>query len=190
MSGCSGDKGTFMKKSHLKTSLTGYTKEQAVTEAYDLGHRYELEAHYCPQASLAALMDVFHIQNDMLFKSVYGFHGGGGDSGISICGALAGGIVAIGYLFGRSRQEFDLIVENRRATPLVKRLVDAFAAEFDGIRCRECQKKMFGREFDFWKEEDQREFQKLNGHEKCAVVVGTGASIAAGFLWDALHGNI
>ncbi len=178
------ERGVFMD---IKTSLIGYTREKAVKAAYELGYQYELKAHYCPQASLAALMDVFHMKDDTLFKSVFGFHGGGGDSGFGICGALAGGIVSISYLFGRTRQEFDLTIENKTATPLVKQLVDLFDNEFEGIRCRDCQNKMFGREFDFWKEEEGKEFQRLNGHEKCAVVVGTGASLAAGVIWDALH---
>jgi len=74
------------------------------------------------------------------------------------------------------------------ATGLVKKLVDVFKEEFEGIRCRDCQKTVFGREFDFWKEEDQRIFEEMKGHEeKCPEVVGKGASLAAGILWDELY---
>jgi C_GCAxxG_C_C family probable redox protein len=127
-----------------EATLIDYTREEAIQLANDLGYQYELKAHYCPQASLAALMDVFHMRDDILFKSVFGFHGGSGNSGIGPCGALAGGIAAIGFFFGRSRSEFDLMVENCDSTPLVKKLVDRFSEEFEGIRCRDCQKKMFG----------------------------------------------
>ena len=139
-------------------TLVNYTREDAIQLIYNLGHMYELNAHYCPQASLAALMDVFRIRNDTLFKSVFGFHGGSGNSGIGLCGSLVGGITAVGYFFGRSRSEFVLMVENCDSTPLVKQLVDRFREEFDGIRCRDCQMKMFGREIDFLKEEDTRFF--------------------------------
>ena len=177
------------KKMKVEGTLIKHTREEAIQLAYDLGHLYELGAHYCPQASLAALMDVFHIRDDTLFKSVFGFHGGSGNSGIGPCGALAGGITAIGYLYGRSRPEFDMRVENCTATPLVKKLVDRFSGEFEGIRCRDCQKKMFGREIDFSKEEDLRFFEENEGHQKCAQVVGKGAALAAEILWDALHGD-
>jgi len=170
-------------------TLMNYNQEEAIKLAYDLGHLYELEAHFCPQASLAALMDVFHFRDDRLFKSVFGFHGGSGNSGIGPCGALAGGISAIGYFYGRSRTEFDMMAENCAATPLVKMLVDRFSSEFDGIRCRDCQKKMLGREIDFSKEEDYRFFIEHEGHQKCAHVVGRGAALAAEILWDALTGN-
>ena len=47
---------------------------------------------------------------------------------------------------------------------------------------------MFGRELDFWNEEDQKLFEEMNGHgEKCPRVVGRGASLAAGVIWDELH---
>jgi len=168
-------------------TLITYGRKEAIQIAYDLGHQYELNAHYCPQASLAALMDVFHMQDDTLFRSVFGFHGGSGNRGIGPCGALVGGIAAIGYFFGRTRTEFDLMVENCTATPLVGKLVDQFAEEFEGIRCRDCQKHVFGREFDFSREEDKKLFEESRGHEKCAQVVGKGAALAAAVLWDALH---
>ena len=166
-----------------------YNREKAIELAYDLGHHYELEAHFCPQASLAALMDVFHFRDDSLFKSIFGFHGGSGNSGIGPCGALVGGISAIGYFYGRSRTEFDMMAENCAATALVKKLVDRFSDEFDGLRCRDCQKKMLGREIDFSKEEDRLFFQDQEGHRKCAHVVGRGAALAAEILWDALTGS-
>lgn len=168
-------------------TLIDYGRQEAAKLAYDLGHRYELEAHYCPQASLAALMDVFHLKDDVVFKAVFGFHGGSGNTGIGPCGALAGGIAALSLFFGRSRQEFDLKVENCTATPLVARLVDRFKQEFGGISCRDCQKQMFGREIDFSLEEDQQFFEECRGHEKCAQVVGRGAAMATEILWDALR---
>ena len=37
-------------------------------------------------------------------------------------------------------------------------------------------------------EEDKRIFEEMKGHEeKCPTVVGKGASLAAGIIWDALH---
>lgn len=174
-------------KMEFKPSVSIRTREEVMEQAYELGYEYERTAHYCPQASLAALMDVFGIRSDTLFKSLFAFHGGGGNRGIGMCGALVGGIAAISFFYGRSRQEFDLAVQNTCATEPAKRLIDRFEKEFGGIRCRDCQKKMIGREFDFWMEEDLRAFEEEEGHEKCAEVVGKGASLAAGIIWDELH---
>ena len=172
----------------IQDTLTLYKKDEIQRHAYDLAYKYEKEVHYCPQACFAALSDVFHIKDDTIFRSIFGFHGGGGDSGIGMCGGLVGGIVAISYFFGRTRSEFNLGVSNCYTTGVVKYLVDEFSNEFGRIRCRDCQKKMFGKEIDFWNEDDVAFFEKENGHEdKCSIIVGRGAFLAAGILWDELR---
>jgi hypothetical protein len=171
----------------IKTTTVKTTKEELMQQAKDLGFRYEHESAYCPQATIAALMDVFHVHDDTLFKSVFGFQGGGGDSHDGACGSLCAGIVMISYFFGRTRTEFDLRMHNCESTGIVKRLTEMFKEEYDGIRCRDVQKKMFGREFDVWKEEDLKAFLDMGGHEtKCPTVVGQGAAWATGLIWDEL----
>jgi len=169
-------------------SLTLYTKEEVQKKSYDLAYEYEKEVHYCPQACFAALADVFDIHDDVLFRSIFGFHGGGGDSGIGMCGGLVGGIAALSFFFGRTKTEFNLGVSNCYATGIVKQLVDEFKEEFGGVRCRDCQKKMFGKEIDFWNESDLEFFEEASGHEdKCSIIVGKGAEMASGILWEELH---
>ena len=68
----------------IQDTLTLYKKDEIQRHAYDLAYKYEKEVHYCPQACFAALSDVFHIKDDTIFRSIFGFHGGGGDSGIGI----------------------------------------------------------------------------------------------------------
>ena len=60
---------------NVKTSTVELGKEQTMKLAQELGYKYEQESHYCPQATLAALMDVFHFKDDTLFKNpLYLFH--------------------------------------------------------------------------------------------------------------------
>jgi hypothetical protein len=171
----------------LKTTTVETTKQELMDRARELGFMYEHESAYCPQATIAALMDVFHVRDDTLFKSVFGFHGGGGDSHDGACGSLCAGTAMISYFFGRTRTEFDLRMHNCETTGIVKRLHELFCEEYGGIRCRDVQKKMFGREFDVWKEEDLKTFLEMGGHDtKCPEVVGKGAAWAAGLIWDEL----
>ena len=173
---------------HLTSSIIRSSKEELMETARKLGEEYEREAHYCPQATLAALMDVLHFRDDTLFRSCFGFHGGGGDSNDGACGALIAGTIAISYLFGRTRTEFDLRISNCQATGLVKRLHEYFEEEYGGIRCRDVHRKLFGREFNVWDEEDLRIFLEMGAHEKqCPLVVGQGAAWATGIIWDELH---
>jgi len=173
---------------NIESTITKWTKEELQQKAYDLGHAYEKNCAYCPQASIAALMDVFQIKDDVLFRAAYGFHGGGGDRGIGTCGALCGGILIISYFYGRQRFEFNFGRENRKATHLSGMLVDEFKKEFDGISCDDVQKKMFGRSFNNANEEELKLFLEMGGHtEKCPKVVGRGAALAAGIIWDEIN---
>ena len=172
----------------IKTSTVSMNKKQVMELAQQLGYRYEQESHYCPQATLAALMDVFNFNDDTLFKSCFGFHGGGGDSNDGACGALVAGTIAISFFFGRTRSEFDLRIQNCQATGLVKRLHECFEEEYGGIRCRDVHRKLFGREFNVWDEEDLKVFLDMGAHEtKCPEAVGKGAAWAAGIIWEELQ---
>ena len=173
---------------NFEPTITKWTKEELENKAYELGHAYERECAYCSQASLASLMDLFQIKDDVLFRSAFGLHGGIGDRGIGTCGALCGGVLVVSYLYGRTRTEFNFGKVNRRATDLSGRLVDEFKKEFEGITCNEVQKKIFGRSFFNYIEEDNKLFMKMGGHtDKCPVVVGRGAALAAGIIWDELE---
>ena len=177
--------GDFM---NIESTITQWSKVELQDKAYESGREYEKKCAFCPQASIAALMDVFQIKDDDLFRAAYGFHGGGGDRGIGTCGALCGGILIISYFFGRSRLEFNFGKENRRATDLVGKLVDEFKKEFDGVSCNDVQKKMFGRSFNNADKAELDLFLEMGGHtEKCPKVVGRGAALAAGIIWDELE---
>ena len=138
--------------------------------------------------NLAALQDVFQMRDNNIFKACCGFGGGGGDSGMAACGALAGGTLAISYFFGRTRVEFNLRIENLHVMGLVMRLHEYFEEEYGSIQCRDVQKKVFGRVFDWWNKEEIKTAQKMGADvDKCPQVVANGAAWAAGIIWDELH---
>ncbi|HJO93847.1 MAG TPA: C-GCAxxG-C-C family protein [Victivallales bacterium] len=172
-----------------KSNLIELSKEDLKNKAYELGYEYELKAHYCPQATLAAILDTFEIKEPTLLKSAFGFHGGGGNSGIGPCGALAGSIIAISYFFGRNQNEFYLTGSNSRASRLVNKLTTEFAEKYNGLTCRDCQKKTCGRFFDLNDDIDKEEFNKVNGHEKCSDLVGKTAAMVTEIIWDEIKNN-
>jgi len=172
----------------MKTSVLGCSRDELVEKAYQLGYKYEQQTSFCSQATLAALQDVFQIRDDNVFKASYGFHGGSGDRGIGMCGALAGGIITISWFFGRTRSEFNLPVAHTTATRLVGELVDLFQKEWGGISCNDVQKKLFGRALDTRKKENHDFFIAMHGiQEKCPRAVSKGAALATGIIWDELH---
>ena len=59
---------------------------------------------------------------------------------------------------------------------LVKNLYDRFVEEYGSANCSDIQKKLFGRNFNFWNPGDFEEFDKAGGHtDKCPSVVGNAA---------------
>ncbi len=147
-------------------------------KAYRLGFEYEREYGGCSQCVFAAVMDTLGLRSDESFKAATGLAGGLARSGLSACGALAGGVMAIGVLHGRERGEFkDLGRKRDKAFLLAKLLLDRFLEEYGSCICRDVQEKIFGRSFNLWDPLEVEEFTKAGAHkDKCTEVVGLTAS--------------
>ena len=60
-----------------------------------------LDGYNCAQATLLSCQELFDMRNDEVMKAATGFGGGIGNQ-CDICGALAGGVIALGQKFGRA----------------------------------------------------------------------------------------
>ena len=169
----------------MESQMNKLSREEILEAAYQLGFEYEHGASYCAQAAVAALQDVFHLKNDEVFKASCGLSGGVGGSGVCTCGALSGSVMMLSALFGRNRTVFDFGRVDSRIEDLATLLVQRFEKEFDGLVCRDVQKKMFGRSFNFKDDADREVFIASGGHtDKCPSVVGTAARLAAEIILD------
>ncbi|MEM3193541.1 MAG: C-GCAxxG-C-C family protein, partial [Candidatus Bathyarchaeia archaeon] len=75
-------------------------------KAYNLAFKYEAEFGSCPQAVLRSIRETFNLEKmDIVIKSAHALAGGLGLSGEGTCGALSGGVLALGYFFGRSLED-------------------------------------------------------------------------------------
>ena len=77
------------------------TKEEMLEKAYELGLTYENKFGGCAPGCLLACMETMGIVNEDLYKASTGFSGGLGVTSESQCGALSGGVMFLGILFGR-----------------------------------------------------------------------------------------
>lgn len=96
------------------------------------------------------------------------------------CGALIGGIMAIGLVQGRE-ELYD--VEAYRAT--MKASYDMyyrFRQEVGGTICFDIQNRLFGRTFDFKVDEQAEDWYRAGGLETCPMVCGIAARIAADII--------
>ncbi|MCS7139409.1 MAG: C-GCAxxG-C-C family protein [Candidatus Nezhaarchaeota archaeon] len=142
-------------------------------EAYQLAFRYGVEYKNCSQAVLRAIYEVLNLKGaELVIKSAHPLAGGLGLSGNCTCGALAGGVLALGLVYGRS-------LENMgkkgflKSYVKAKELYDMFVNEFGGCSCKDVQLRLFGRSFNLWNPEDFRKFEEMGGHkDKCTEVSG------------------
>jgi len=115
------------------------------------------------------------------FKATTGLSGGLGRTGESACGALAGGVMAIGLVYGRDKLErtadSDAYKETMRRAGI---LCDRFAEEFGSTKCHDVQLKMYGKA---WNMRDPNVYEDLRAtldkDNRCADVTGRAAELAA-----------
>jgi C_GCAxxG_C_C family probable redox protein len=93
---------------------------------------YFKSGYYCSESVFKAITEQYSENVDnSLSKLASGFVGGMGSSHQEACGALTGGIIALGYLYGRTNPDdeipdlIDLVLEYKRR----------FEKEFDATNC-------------------------------------------------------
>ena len=163
-------------------------KEKAINEliekAYRLGFEYEKIYRGCSQCTLAAIYDTLNFSDDTVFKAATGFAGGGGLTGISVCGGYAAGVLAIGQLCGRERSGFADSERIRfKNFELVREFTVDYINELGSIICRDIQTRFFGRPYYIADPDDFAKFEAGGGHkDKCTDVVGRASRLAVRFV--------
>ena len=169
-------------------------REQLLKEVEEKAFKYEQDCWDCSQCTLLAIQEVFGRKADDALKAATGFAGGIGRRG-SVCGAVIGGVMALGLFFGRDlptmkhpdpdlrhklREDIELILGN-----LIDKFCGRFDAEYGSILCSEIEKKVFGRYFNLKNPEDRKEKNRLGGHvDKCPMVVGKAARWATELILE------
>ncbi len=141
-------------------------KKQKAEEAAALALKYEFDYGCCPQCVLAAVQETVGIVSDETIKASHGLSGGGGLSGVGLCGSLVGGMLALGAKRGRDREKFSkgkFIGNFSKANELA----EIFKEEFGGLTCQDLQQQFTGKTYDMWQPEEYQEFSDNRG-DQCA----------------------
>ena len=133
---------------------------------------FDLDAQYgcCPQCVLTAVKETVGYVSDETIKASHGLSGGGALTGGGYCGALTGGLLALGAKKGRDADKLDKGrgMANFNAT---RKLVERFQDEFGGTTCEQLQKHFSGQTWDMWKAEEYKRFCDSRG-DQCAHATG------------------
>lgn len=143
-------------------------KMEIAEEAAALARSYEFDFGCCPQCVLAAVKETVPGSKvtDETIKASHGLSGGGGLTGVGLCGSLVGGLLTLGTKRGRDRNKFEKgkFIGNFK---LCNELTEAFEKEFGGLTCRDLQKQFTGHTYDMWQPEEYQAFSDNRG-EQCA----------------------
>jgi len=150
-----------------------------VEEAYRLAKEYEATCTGCAQSVVAGLLDAMGIQEEGVFKAASGLADGIGLTGDGSCGALTGGCMVLGLLFGRERKDHRDMMKPMRSYLLCKELHRFFVEEYGSARCHDIQVKLMGRTYNLYDPQELQEAFRSGMLEHCSEVVGRAARKAA-----------
>ena len=161
------------------------SRVEILEKVYHLAYKYEAERGSCPQCVLAALYETLGVGDPKTIQASDAMAGGSALSTEGTCGALVGGLLAIGSVVGRTYEDFSAGKRKRRVFQYAKKLYDKFTEEYDSPICQDIHKKLFGRTFNLLDPKDYEEFEKAGAHvDKCPVVSGNAAKWAAEIILD------
>ncbi|MBI9073810.1 MAG: C_GCAxxG_C_C family protein [Desulfatibacillum sp.] len=153
--------------------------------AFNKAKQYEMQSGGCPQCTLAGIFDAMGVQDDAVFKAATGLADGVGLTGDGHCGALSGGVLAIGYFFGRDKADFGDLMKLVKANLLSKKLHDRFVEKYGTCRCADLQTAFFGRFYNLYDPEEMKAGMKAGLLEKCSTLVGEVAKMTTEIILEA-----
>lgn len=142
----------------------------------------------CSQSVLLALQEAFDIGGQESFRAATVLSGGVARRG-ETCGALLGGLMALGLVYGRDdirdTQAYRdaMMPANEIIDEFKKRLEEEFGFDeaLDSTICRDIQERIYGRSFDLNNPEDYPLFLEAGGHgdEGCPKTCAVAAKVTA-----------
>lgn len=163
-----------------------YLKKMIGDNAYQLGYDYERTYKGCGQCTIAALQDTFGVRDDAIYKSATSIAGGAGLLSDVGCSTYVGGVLFLGSLRGRTRD--DMTDEQRvrfETHAIVRKLHDRFVQEYGTVVCRDMHMRLYGRYFYLPDSEEFSKFHSMGAHDRvCPDVVGKGCRWVAELVVD------
>jgi C_GCAxxG_C_C family probable redox protein len=153
------------------------SKEEIVKRVQQRGaDNLKMGLSNCAQSTIFALQEDFKALNDIPMEALTVL------SGIALrgetCGAVIGGLLALGMLTGRSAEAF--VIALGRGT----RFCDAFEKEFGSLMCKQVHSQLLGKTYYMADLAQLEEFVEADGLTKCCVSVQTAARLVADIMLE------
>jgi len=165
------------------------SKQERIQRASTKAGDYEELSFNCAQGTLVALQEEFGLEGGKeLIKAATYFPGL--MSRKETCGALLGGLMAMGLAYGRDKL-FDPSWSTEKANQemfkyrqKVWRYCEEFKKHFGSTQCGVIRPLIMGRDYDTMNPEDRKQFVADGGKKKCRIPPETAARIAAEILLE------
>jgi C_GCAxxG_C_C family probable redox protein len=158
-------------------------REQILDRVQRRAEEYNFLARNCAKGTALALLEEFGLGNLEIIQALSPFPGFGGTGWM--CGAVTGGLIALGLYFGsRDVLNYDATGAAIRAA---REFMPRFKAATGSVLCPELQEVLFGRYMDpAASPENMAAFAEAKGFEKCSLLPGIGARIAAKVIIESM----
>jgi len=161
------------------------------------GDYREAVSSSCCQGTLAALQEEFNLGGGKEIIKAATFMSAIASRN-ETCGAIAGGLLALGLKFGTDKikdseagmPEEKIEIFKLREAEMFKfrekawRFCEEFKKEFGSTMCGDIRPKIMGRDYNSMDPVDRQHFLNDGGRKKCRVPVEQGARIAASIIME------
>ena len=130
-------------------------------------------------------MEEFGLGDMAIIKALSPFPGFGSTG--RICGAVSGGLIALGLYFGsEDMTDYEGV---SKAMNAAREFLPRFEEAVGSVQCAEIQEDVvFGRYMNpRASEENRKAFLEAKGYEKCALLAAIGARIAAEIIIESME---
>ncbi|MCD6570043.1 MAG: C_GCAxxG_C_C family protein [Deltaproteobacteria bacterium] len=151
-------------------------KAEFIEDVKKRAFEMEVNSHGCSQVVVQTFLDVLEQDNLQLFMAASPFAAGMSLTGNN-CGALIGGLMILGTVFGRKDVKEGLpgIIEGIRP---MRKLVRYFSGKQVSLDCRDITGT------DLADPEKSQAFFDGGGLEKCAGIIADASAFVAGLVYD------
>jgi C_GCAxxG_C_C family probable redox protein len=172
----------------MPEKITKEEREEILDRVEKRAAAYNYEFAGCGQMVFLALQQEFKLPGgSMVFKAA-GFTGRATSGLAGVCGALVGGIMAIGLASGREKIEDSIFPDPDvrdeisgfpKSLETIRKFYKRFSQELGSWFCRDLQIRMLGKSYDPENKEESDKYLTEGGKEKCNELVGKAARLAA-----------
>ncbi|MBW2559701.1 MAG: C_GCAxxG_C_C family protein [Deltaproteobacteria bacterium] len=151
-------------------------KAEFVEDVKKRAFEMEMKSHGCSQVVVQTFLDVFEEENLPLFMAASPFAAGMSLTGNN-CGALIGGLMILGTVFGRKdvREEMPGILKGIRP---MRKLVRYFNGKYNTVDCRDITQT------DLADPVKSKGFFDGGGLEKCSGIIADVSGFVADLLYE------